>query len=173
MATTLNLTELFEKTQRSVTHLELRDTYGTESYGYRAWREGVPMDTISRYDYLTPWVDMIKGHVDRGVSFRRARVISEPVSDYIRYEHAVTPAANLAGGEQVRWLPRPQASDLALPGSDFWQFDDGLVCFIFQTGDGDPAGHEMSEDPAVIKLCVSAFEAVWARAVDHADYNPA
>ncbi|MEU9889978.1 DUF6879 family protein [Sphaerisporangium sp. NPDC051011] len=169
---TLDLTEMFEKARSSVTHLELRDTYGTGSAGYRAWREGVPVERIARYDYLSPWVNLIRTHVARGVSFRRARVVSEPVSDYIRYEHAITPAANLAGGEQVRWLPRPRAADLALPGSDFWQFDDGLVCFVFQTGDGEPAGHVISEEPAVVKLCVVAFEGVWERAVDHAEYTP-
>ncbi|MFC7646003.1 DUF6879 family protein [Streptosporangium lutulentum] len=34
------LTELFSKAQHSVTHLELRDTYGSGGPGYRAWREG-------------------------------------------------------------------------------------------------------------------------------------
>ncbi len=28
-------------------------------------------------------------------------------------------------------------------------------------------------DPAVIKLCAAAFEAVWERAIDHENYRPA
>jgi hypothetical protein len=157
------LTELIDKTQRSVTHLELRDTYG-HSVGFQAWQKGLPAEEISRFEIFRPWVTLVRGHVDRGVSFRRARVVSEPVSDFIRYENAVTPAANLAAGEQVRWLPRQRAKDIALPGCDFWQFDDGLVCFVFQNGDGDPAGFELTN---------SAFEAVWERAIDHSEYRPA
>ena len=53
--------------------------------------------------------------VARGVEFCRARVVSEPVSDCIRYEHSCT-FQNIAAGEAVRWLPRRLASDLLLPG---------------------------------------------------------
>jgi hypothetical protein len=166
------LTELFGRAERSVTHLEMRDTYG-QTTGFRAWQEGVPVEQISAFEIFRPWIDLLRGFVDRGVQFRRARVVSEPVSDFIRYENAVTPATNLAAGEQVRWLPRQQAAELALPGADFWQIDGGLVCFIFQSGDGDPAGYRMSDDPNVARLCGSAFEAVWERGIDHGEYRPA
>ncbi|MER5643965.1 DUF6879 family protein [Streptosporangium sp. NPDC002524] len=167
------MAELFGKAQHSVTHLELRDTYGHGGPSYQAWREGASIEQIIEFDPIEPWVNLVRANVDRGVTFRRARVISEPVSDYIRFEHAATPHSNLAGGEQVRWLPRPKAAGLALPGCDFWQLDDGLVCFVFQSGDGDPVGYDLVDESAVAKLCSSAFEAVWERALDHAEYNPA
>jgi hypothetical protein len=85
----------------------------------------------------------------------------------------VTPAANLAAGEQVRWLPRRNASDLALPGNDFWLFDGTAVLFNYFSGDGTAAGTELRDEPAVVKLCAAAFEAVWDRAVPHEDYRPA
>lgn len=102
---------------------------------------------------------------------RRARIVSEPVSDFIRYEHEVTPAANLAAGELVRWLPRQRTSDLALPGNDFWLVDE-QVLFNYNSGHGAWVGTELVTDPTVVKLCSSAFEAVWERGVDHADYQP-
>lgn len=55
----------------------------------------------------------------RGVKLRRARIVSEPVSEYIRFEHDGTPQ-NIAAGEDVRWLPRARASALSLPGNDCW-----------------------------------------------------
>jgi hypothetical protein len=168
------LAELFADATRSVTHLELRDTYGTGSPGYQLWQKGSSVEEISKLDsYWLPWTQLIRENVARGVTFRRARVISEPVSDYIRYEHAVTPFSNLDGGEQVRWLPRPRARDIAVPGCDFWQFDDGLICWVYQSGDGDPTGHDLDTDPTAAKLCSSAFEAVWERAIDHTEYRPA
>ncbi|MEV4172708.1 DUF6879 family protein [Nonomuraea sp. NPDC049709] len=148
----------------------MRDSYGYSSPGYRAWREKVPFD---RTDFDAPWVNLIKETVGRGVVVRRARIISEPVSDYIRYEHAATPYANLAGGEFVRWLPRARTSDLALPGNDFWLFDERLVRFGLHSGEGEATGHEDWDDPAVVNLCSSAFEAVWGRGIDHVDYKPA
>jgi hypothetical protein len=68
---------------------------------------------------------------------------------------------------------RRRASDIALPGSDFWLFDDRLVQFNHFSGDGDWIDVETNTDPAVIKLCADAFEVVWARAVPHQSYRPA
>jgi len=103
---------------------------------------------------------------------RRARIVSEPVTDYIRWEHAVT-ALNVGAGEQVRWLPRRHASDIALPGNDFWLIDGRLVMFHFFSGDGDwvAPGSETTEDPAAVSLCASAFETVWARGIPHEKYT--
>jgi len=33
------------------------------------------------------------------------------------------------------------------------------------------AGPEVTDDPAVVKLCATAFEAVWQRAIPHADFK--
>ncbi len=108
---------------------------------------------------------MVREAVGRGVVMRRARIVSVPVTDYIRYEHAGTPV-NLAG-ELVRRLPRRQASDIALPGNDFWLFDKSVVLFNHFTGDGawDEPRWSATRDPAVIELCARAFEAVWDRAI--------
>ena len=76
-------------------------------------------------------------------------------------------------GEKVRWLPRPRATDIALPGNDFWLFDGSRVLVNHFTGDGEVAGHELiDDDPALAKLCATAFEAVWERAIPHEDYLP-
>lgn len=103
---------------------------------------------------------LIRRTVARGVAVRRARIVSEPVSDYIRYEHAST-VVNLGAGQQARWLARRRASDIALPGNDFWLIDGRLIRWNHFTGDGASAPGEISEDPAAAKLCAEAFEAVW------------
>lgn len=80
---------------------------------------------------------------------------------------------NIEAGEHVRWLPRRLASDIALPGNDFWLFDDRMVRFHHFTGSGDWSHpkHSLSEDSAVIKLCAAAFAAVWERGIDHEKYS--
>jgi hypothetical protein len=94
------------------------------------------------------------------------------VTAYTRWLHQST-VVNLAVGERVRWLPRAQASDIALPGNDFWVIDGALVQFHHFTGDGDwaQAPFERRTEPAVVKLCADAFEQVWDRAVPHEDYK--
>ena len=107
-----------------------------------------------------------------GVEFRRARIVSEPLADYIRFEYEST-AFNVAAGEQVRWLPRHAAPGLLVPLADFWLFDDRLVRFGFFAGDGTFLRHDLCDDPGVVRSCAEAFEQVWDRAVPHDEYRPA
>ncbi|MCW2890372.1 MAG: hypothetical protein JWL58_7234 [Streptosporangiaceae bacterium] len=151
----------------SAVHLEMRDTYVPSDPSFIAWQGGPRYDRTEREQ---GWHALIGNAVARGVRVRRARIVSEPVTDYIRFEHAVTASMNLAAGELVRWLPRRQASALCLPGNDFWIIDDRLVRFGHFSGVGEVLGHELTDDPAVVKLCASAFEAVWDRAIDHNDF---
>ena len=135
---------------------------------------------IERHDpadwdsWWRPWLDVVVAARRRGVTIRRARIVSQPVSEYIRWEHEIT-FMNIEAGEEVRWLPRRQASDLLLPGNDFWVFDDRLVLWNHFTGEGEisPEGWEISEDLALAKTCTTAFEPVWERAITHQEYRPA
>jgi hypothetical protein len=164
--------ELLADTRRSAVHLEMRDAYaiGEEAADFAAWESGYRHDPDDRAAWWNDFHTMVRDAVARGVGFRRARIVSEPVTDYIRYEHSCT-FQNIAAGEQVRWLPRRQASDVALPGNDFWLFDGTTVMFNHFTGDGDSAGPGVVTVPAVAKLCATAFEAVWERATPHEDFK--
>jgi hypothetical protein len=166
------LEELLRTCDRSALHLEMRDGYMRSEPIFQAWLTGDRPDPADRQSWWDPWWQLTADTVARGVEILRARVVSEPISDYVRCEYDWT-FANLAAGEEVRWLPRRQASDLALPGNDFWLFDRRIVMLNHFTGDGDWAGSEVSRDPALARLCDTAFQAVWQRAIPHSDYRPA
>jgi len=165
--------ELITQARASAVHLEMRDTYTPHDPEFLAWLDGKPASAVIATPGRAQWAALVGEHTARGVAFRRARIVSEPVTDYIRFEHAVTAGLNIAAGEQVRWLPRRRASDLCLPGNDFWVFDGRLVRFGHFAGDGEFLDHDLTDDPAVAGLCAAAFEAVWQRATDHAGYQPA
>ena len=162
--------EALTTTEHSAVHLEMRDVYPTDDPAFVDWRHGVG-NQAQRY---RSWSELVAGTVARGVVVKRARIISEPVSEYIRFEYDITAGVNVAAGEEVRWLPRRRASDLALPGNDFWLFDDTLVIFNHFSGDGSTSDpfEESSTDPAAVALCTSAFNAVWERALPHETYRP-
>ena len=166
--------ELLSGARRTAVHLEMRDRYGVGDEAEeieRFTRTGeIALDPTA--SWWPQWLGIVKETLARGVVMRRARIVSEPVTDYIRWEHAVTPL-NLDAGEQVRWLPRRHACDIALPGNDFWLIDNNLVVFHFFTGDGDWAdpGFETTQDPAAVNLCAAAFEAVWERGIPHGKYT--
>ncbi|WP_067474509.1 DUF6879 family protein [Actinomadura hibisca] len=161
--------ELIAQTERSAVHLEMRDAYTPSDPLFLEWKAGRPLPS----PLLPSWHETVRRHTARGVMFRRARVVSEPLSDFIRFEYESTEDLNLAAGEQVRWLPRRQAVGLVLPAHDFWLFDDRLVRIHHFSGNGEIVQDELSDDPELAKLCASAFEAVWDRAIDHEDYRPA
>ncbi|MFP8903126.1 DUF6879 family protein [Streptomyces atacamensis] len=161
-----DFTALLRSADRSAVHLEMRDSYMADPV-FDAWRDGREVELPDAY---RQWRTLVEETVTRGVAVRRARIVSEPVTDYIRWEHSLTGRHNIAAGEDVRWLPRRLASDLMLPGNDLWLIDDERVLFHWFTGDGEWAGHEFSEDPTVVKTVVAAFEAVWARAVPHEEF---
>ncbi|MFF4188520.1 DUF6879 family protein [Streptomyces sp. NPDC001691] len=164
--------ELLAGCSHSAVHLEMRDAYAVdyERGPFADWRAGVRHDLSDRGSWWRPWLDLVVETVGRGVSVRRARIVSEPVSEYIRYEHSGT-FSNVLAGEQVRWLPRRQASDIALPGNDFWLFDGRLVQWNHFAGDGSSRGPEITEAPRAVELCATAFETVWGRAVPHDKYK--
>jgi hypothetical protein len=164
--------ELLDRASETAVHLEMRDVYAVshESSEFKHWRDTGERSTDPESDYWRDWATAVRRTVARGVLIRRARIVSEPVTEYIRFEHAGTPM-NLAVGEQVRWLPRHLGSDIALPGNDFWVFDGKLLRFGFFSGDGALVGHTLDEDPATVKLCTSAFDAVWERAIPHDEYE--
>ncbi|MCX4973159.1 DUF6879 family protein [Streptomyces sp. NBC_00620] len=164
--------ELLGTAASTAIHMEMRDSYAVdyEKGPFVDWRAGLRHDPADRASWWRPWLDLIQETVGRGVVVRRARIVSEPVSEYTRFLYDGT-FTNVAAGEQVRWLPRRQASDIALPGNDFWLFDGRLIRWNHFTGEGASAGGEISEDPAAAKLCADAFEAVWDRGVPHDHYK--
>jgi hypothetical protein len=165
--------ELFAGVSHSACHLEMRDTYavGEEADAFAAFLAGRPFDQAQNAKVWGRWRELVRRETARGVSFRRARIVSEPVTAYTRFLYATATEPNIEAGEEIRWLPRRLASHIALPGNDFWLFDNERVLFNLFTGDGDWAGQEITDDPKVVALCRSSFEAVWAAATPHEEYG--
>jgi hypothetical protein len=63
------------------------------------------------------------------------------------------------------WKPGPQLE------AECAAFDERVVRWNHFGGDGSSGGPEYTDDSAAAKLCAEAFEAVWARAVPHEEYE--
>lgn len=160
--------ELFRSVERSAMHLEMRDAYTPDDPDWLEWKAGNRFDPAERW---RDWYELMRETTGRGVKVRRARIVSEPVTDYIRFEYDVTADHNVAAGEDVRWLPRRQAAGLTVPPSDFWVFDEKVVIWNHFGGDGSWVGEERADDPGLAMLCAASFEAVWERAIPHEEYR--
>lgn len=165
--------ELFITFRREALHLEMRDVYAVKDEAERFARFLAmgSRDHDAEAEERRPWMTLIQDATAVGKVFRRARIVSEPATDYIRYEWEGT-GPNVDAGEQIKWLPRRLASTIALPGNDFWLFDYSIVVFTVFTGEGDVFERQMTTSPADVQLCHSAFDAVWSIAIPHGEYRP-
>lgn len=153
---------------RESLHLEMRDAYGTEVELPRmaAWAAGEQDD----HEWLRPWCDDLRTFMADGKSVRRARIVSEPLSTYRQWSyHNATLMVD--AGEDIRWVPRRLVSSLGLPGNDFFMLDGRLVIFLHYTGNGLNTDFVTSTDPDDIRLCSTAFEAVWPLGIPHRAYK--
>jgi hypothetical protein len=160
---------LLREFERESIHLETRDAYGTavELPHMAQWAAGEPDDLA----WLQDWCTTLREHARAGRSVRRARIVSEPLSDYQRWSHSIAhPMVN--AGEDIRWVPRRLVSSIAAPGNDYYLFDDRLVVFLHYAGNGLAVDKTTSTDPHDIQLCRTAFETVWKLAIRHRDYQP-
>lgn len=165
--------ELLTTFERDAFHLELRDHYRAayEDDPMQRWLRGEPDD----FGWLQPWLTRVRDAAQAGKTIRRVRVVSEPLSDYIRWEHSVT-ELNQAAGEDIRWLPRHQLPEgIAFPagGNDWWIFDDRLVTVGHFHDDGRIKGSQLVTDPSVISACAQLRDRLWAHAIPHSEYKPA
>lgn len=160
---------LFTSFQQEALHLEMRDSYGTaaEIPHLRKWEAGGPDDT----DWLQPWFDRVSTATRAGKTFRRAHIVSEPISDYQKWAFEITPLF-VKAGEDIRWVPRRRVSTVALPGNDFWLFDDEVVVFLIFAGSGLVVDRYRTTDRAAIELCRWSFEEVWNLSIPHSEYRP-
>jgi hypothetical protein len=160
--------QLLREFERESIHLETRDAYGTAvELPYMAkWAAGEPDDLA----WLQDWCTTLRDHLRAGRSVRRARIVSEPLSDYQRWSHSIAHPM-VDAGEDIRWVPRRLTSSIAIPGNDYYLFDNRLVVFLHYAGNGLAVDKVTSTDPHDIHLCRTAFETLWTLAIPHRDYQ--
>jgi hypothetical protein len=94
-----------------------------------------------------PWLSLVAAHTAGGRLIERVRIVSQPLTDYTRYEFAGY-RDNIAAGERVRVLPRAAlaADDQRWASDDFWIFDDELVALLSYDEEGHFLGAPQAED---------------------------
>jgi hypothetical protein len=160
---------LFTSFNQEALHLEMRDSYGTaaEIPHLRRWEAGEPDDT----DWLQSWFDLVSAGTQAGKVFRRARIVSEPISNYQKWVLKDT-HLYVEVGEDIRWVPRSRVSTVALPGNDFWLFDDEVVVFLIFAANGLVVDRCTTTDRGAIELCRTSFEEVWKLSIPNDEYRP-
>jgi hypothetical protein len=161
--------DLLKTFKHSSVHLETRDAYGTEvELPHMAkWAAGEPDDL----EWLQDWCTTLCGHVAAGRTVKRARIVSEPLSDYQRWTLAIGHPM-VEAGEDVRFVPRRQVSELCFPGNDYYLFDDERAVFLHYAGSGLNNALTTTTNPATVEMCRKAFDQVWPLGIPYSEYKP-
>jgi hypothetical protein len=165
---TTALDDLFSTFEHSAWRLEVRASYGltAEDRPFQQFLANQPVDLA----WFEPWLTLMRDQIGKGKRVERVRVIDQPPSDYLRWEHWLN-QFNKSAGEDIRYLPRDVADSLALPSYDFWLFDGGRVAFMQFNEDGEFVGPVVVEDQAVTRQHVAFSEAAWRHAVPYERYS--
>ncbi|MEU3709039.1 DUF6879 family protein [Streptomyces catenulae] len=164
--------ELFNSFEHDAFHLELRDDYGSpvEDTPYARWQRGEPDD----YTWLDPWMMLMRRVAGEGKTVRRIRVVTEPHSRYVGWEHSLT-KFNIEAGEDIRWLPRhllPEGITFPNNGNDWWLYDDRLLAVGHFDPEGRVLGSQIIEEPATVAECIRLRDLLWTLAIPHTEYKP-
>ncbi|MGF1429841.1 DUF6879 family protein [Kitasatospora sp. LaBMicrA B282] len=118
-----------------------------------------------------PWFDNVRRMVGKGKRFERVRLVDNPPTEGQRYLLACA-RTNVAAGEDIRYMWRPDAEAAGLGGlSDFWLFDSRTVARFHFDGERT-VGMELVTDPLKVLHACQVRDAAWHHAVPYADFLP-
>lgn len=151
--------------------LELRDDYATanERGALERWRRGEQTLADAEAEGLGDWIGIVRGLTAAGAAVRRVRVVTEPATEYIRFE-ATTVPMQAEAGEDIRYLPRHHPAAGQLGDRDFWLFDDTAALILNFADDGTPLPHELHDDPELVARYQALRDLAWQDAIPYTDY---
>jgi hypothetical protein len=134
---------LFTSFEHTAYRLETLQRYDVayEREPFTAFLAGHPVSRESE------WVGVITAAVQAGKTMRRVHVVTEPLTDYLRFEMA-SYRRNWEAGEDVRILPVTEWPDL--PRHDYWLFDSRDLWAMEYTDGGQFLHAEQVDDAAEI-----------------------
>jgi hypothetical protein len=99
--------------------------------------------------YHENWLNMVREATAEGRLFSRVRVVTFPLTDYIRFTMWVAGYTRKAG-DDIRYLTRDQAAVARLPAHDFWLFDSRKLVMMNFDENARFVGAEVVGDPSAI-----------------------
>lgn len=131
--------------------LETRDYYAMsyEREAFRLFLKGRPQPP-TMLPWWQDWLTQIQELTHDGKRIGRVRIVSEPPTDYQRWEMWAT-RFHIEVGEEIHYLSRSAALALQIPlDEDWWLFDDTQMVIMRYTSAGEMDGKTLITDPGVI-----------------------
>ncbi|WP_101389784.1 DUF6879 family protein [Streptomyces sp. TLI_146] len=112
----------------------------------QAFRDGKRIDLQS---YRSGYTDRIKRQHAEGRTNGRVRILTRPLSEYLRFEFSRYYEPHVLAGEDIRILDVTDRENPLVDVQDFWLFDRSTVVLMNYGPDGRQISRELYEgDPA-------------------------
>lgn len=163
LATRQEFEHLFDTFEHTAWRLECQGEYHEpeEEEPLRRFLAGEPDDGA----WFADWPAWIRKQRTSGRTVGRVRMLTEPLTDYLRFELSITPAA-VEAGEDIRVLSEVHFRALDVPTTDFWIFDGRTVAEL-AFGTTGVLGAEIISDPARVAAYRDRQRRTWDAAVPY------
>jgi len=148
---------------RTLFRLECLPSYDVSSDGedFARFLAGEAEPTWERKQ---PWLDHLRQERERGLYSHRVRVLTTPLSDYLRYACTWGYALNSEAGEDIRVLNISEKSPPdRLVSHDFWLIDNAQVVVMHYDDAGHYIGAKVAPEHALGRYR-EARDAAWTAA---------
>lgn len=135
----------FDAMQQEAWRLETLPVYRVpqEEAAIRRFLAGEPV----RREATQPWFDRVKAYVASGRRVGRVHIVTQPLSDYLRFEFEHY-RHNVEAGEAVRILDVTSRPNPLAGVQDFWMFDHSRVVLMHYASEGTQISRELYDgDP--------------------------
>jgi hypothetical protein len=119
---------------------------------------------------LAWWTDLARKHTQAGRTMSRVRVITEPPSEYTRFELIAYPVMAAAGDDIKVISVRPGDWPANVPRYDYWLFDDRDVWVLNYDSGGVLRSAELRDDPQAVQDHRRWRDAALAQAIPVNEY---
>jgi hypothetical protein len=117
-----------------------------ESAEIEAFRSGKRIDP---HTYSSPYTEDLKRLRDEGKRKGRVHILTQPLSEYLRFEFSRYYAPHALAGEDIRILDATARANPLQGVQDFWLFDRSTVVLMHYEEDGRQINRELyAGDPA-------------------------
>lgn len=115
------------------------------------------------------WLGRVRAWKAAGQSIGRVRMLTDPLTDYLRFELSITPSA-IEAGEDIRFLSAAQADELGAPTEDFWLLDDERVLAL-RFGEHGVSSADLVTEPGKVSAYRAWRDAASVAAVPFTDLH--
>jgi hypothetical protein len=160
---------LYQGIKRRALRLETRQRYAVpwEDEGLAAWRRGEPEPATPQRERT---METLRLATESGRRIGRVRFVEMPFTEYTQHEFEVAYPRLTEIGEEIHILDRARHPEFDHVREDFVVFDDTSVMWYRYTAVDILTGYDYTEEPDVVRDCVTLAEEVRDAAVPYREF---